>query len=146
MESSLQFRPHHFFCTLGFEGKGYSEPFVARFQQIADTLRNSPQGDETVIEVTLFSDSICEPCPNRRGARCETDSKIMELDRAHAALLDLKAGDRLTWSEAKKRLREKMTIELHHQVCAPCGWRTLGVCEKALRQLQNDPTETINGG
>ena len=35
----LKFRPHHFLCTLGFQGKGYSPGFVANFQAIADRLR-----------------------------------------------------------------------------------------------------------
>ena len=136
MGSSLLFRPHHFFCTLGFEGKGYSDAFVARFQQIADLLRTQPDGDDTLIEVTLFSDSICQPCPNRRGARCDTHSKISALDEAHAQILQLQHGDRITWGEAKRRLKEHMTLEAHQRACAPCGWRTLGVCEKALVQLQ----------
>jgi hypothetical protein len=61
-------------------------------------------------------------------------------------ILGLKAGDRLTWGEAKERLKTKMTPELHHQACAPCGWRTLGVCESALRQLQNGPQEKSTNG
>ena len=135
MKAELQFRPHHFFCTLGYEGKGYSEAFVARFQEIADLLRDSPFGNDTVIEVTLFSDSICAPCPNRRGARCNTQEKITQLDQAHAEILQLKHGQRLTWKEAKERLKTHMTLEKHHEACAPCGWRALGVCEKALRGL-----------
>lgn len=131
----LQFRPHHFLCTLGFEGKGYSDIFVSNFAEITKRLRESPDGDEQIIEVTPFSDSICEPCPNRRGARCDTQSKISDLDRAHASILSLKPGDQLTWSEAKDRIRTNMTIELHRQACAPCGWKTLGICEIALRKL-----------
>ena len=131
----LQFRPHHFFCTLGFEGKGYSNVFVEHYAAIAERLRCWTGGDEQLIEVTLFSDSICEACPNRRGAHCDTPSKIRELDEAHARILDLKAGDRITWGEAKTRLRERMSVELHQEACAPCGWRKLGLCEAALLNL-----------
>ena len=137
---ALQFRPHHFFCTLAFEGKGYSEAFVASYTDIARGLRESTEGDRTPIEVTLFSDSICGPCPNRRGARCDTQSKITDLDAAHARILGLKHGDRLTWGEAKEKLRTRMTVELHHQACEPCGWRTLGVCEKALLKFRGEET------
>lgn len=143
VEPVLQFRPHHFFCTLGYEGKGYSEAFVTRFSSLANRLRAHPSGDEVVLEVTLFSDSICEPCPNRRGARCDTHSKITALDEAHAELLGLKHGDRITWAEAKTRLRERMTVEAHHSACAPCGWKSLGVCEKALLQLKTENVGTI---
>jgi hypothetical protein len=138
--SEILFRPHHFFCTLAFEGKGYSQAFVDSYTEIARSLRDSPAGDETPIEVTLFSDSICSPCPNRRGARCDTNTKIRDLDAAHARILDLKHGDQLTWGQAKEKLRERMTVELHHQACAPCGWRTLGVCEIALRNLRGEKT------
>ena len=142
--SSLQFRPHHFLCTLGFEGKGYSDTFVRRYSEIADLLRNTLHGDDQIIEVTTFSDSICEPCPNRRGAHCDTPSKIQELDQSHGRILGLKAGDRITWREAKNRIRERMSIELHHAACAPCGWRSLGVCEAALRKLRETGTEAQN--
>ena len=136
--SDLLFRPHHFLCTLAFEGKGYSASFIESYDDIAHSLRDSPAGEETVIEVTNFSDSICAPCPNRRGARCDTNSKITDLDAGHARVLGLKHGDQLTWGEAKDRLRTHMTVELHHRICAPCGWRTLGVCEKALRYLRGE--------
>ena len=32
----LEFRPHHFLCTLGFEGKGYSDEFVRNYYRYAD--------------------------------------------------------------------------------------------------------------
>ena len=133
----LEFRPHHFFCALGFEGKGYSPEFVRNFQQIADGLRkDKSSGDLIEIRVVSRTDSICEPCPNRRGALCETEEKIQKLDHAHASILKLKEGDVLTWREAKERLAEKMTVEDHHRACAPCSWRPLGICQKALESLK----------
>jgi hypothetical protein len=138
---SLKFRPHHFLCTLGFEGKGYSEKFVANFQSIADSLRaRGEEGDLTPIEVVEGTDSICQPCPNRQqtstGAECATEAKIRSLDQAHSAVLGLRAGEVLTWGDAKKLLSEKMSIEAHQAACAPCAWRSLGLCESALRRLQ----------
>lgn len=129
----LEFRSHHFFCTLGFEGKGYSPEFVRGFQRIADALRaHGDEGDRIEIRVVADTDSICEPCPNRRGTLCETEDKIRKLDGAHARILGLKPGDVLSWKEARRRLAERMSVEDHHEACAPCSWRAMGVCEKAL--------------
>jgi hypothetical protein len=133
---SLQFRPHHFLCTLGFEGKGYSDEFVRGFQEIADRLRKRGlEGDQTLIEVVENTDSICQPCPNRQGSSCATEQKIRALDEAHLKVLGIRVGEVLTWGEAKSRLARNMTIEAHHRACAPCSWRSMGVCEAALRTL-----------
>ncbi len=142
--SNLRFRPHHFLCTVGFEGKGYSEAFVENYQRIATGLRNSPDGDATVIEVVSeTTDSICAPCPNRRGDLCETETRIRALDAAHARILGLKAGDRLTWGEAKMRIREKMNLENFESACAPCSWKRAGICERALRALPHAILATV---
>lgn len=135
----IRFRPHHFFCTLGFQGKGYSEKFVENYKKIADELRETGAvGDETVIQVVSGSDSICEPCPNREGQACATEAKIQMLDGAHSRALSLKPGDRITWMEAKKRIAEKISVELHHEICAPCSWLTHGICEDALKSLKKE--------
>jgi soluble lytic murein transglycosylase-like protein len=134
---NIRFRPHHFLCTLGFEGKGYSEAFVENYARLAGDLRDAAEGDSLVIEVVSETDSVCEPCPNRRGALCETEAKIRTLDEAHAKVLSLRSGDRLTWGEAKARIRDRMTIEKFHAACAPCAWLKAGMCEKALIRLRN---------
>jgi uncharacterized protein len=128
-----RFRPHHFLCTLGFQGKGYSLGFVANYQAIADRLRG-PGGDAVLIEVVGDTDSICEPCPNRRGKACESQEKIDKLDGAHAKVLGIAPGDQLTWKEAKELIREKMTPQAFNQACAPCAWKALGMCESALNE------------
>jgi len=134
--SNIRFRPHHFLCTVGFEGKGYSESFVDNYVRVAHGLRETPDGDQTAIEVTSGTDSICEPCPNRRDDRCETESKIRSLDEAHAKILGIRAGDRLTWGEAKEKIRTKMTVEKLRAACAPCAWLKAGMCERALVKLK----------
>jgi soluble lytic murein transglycosylase-like protein len=140
--SNIRFRPHHFLCTVGFEGKGYSESFVENYARLANGLRATPEGDSSVIEVVGGTDSICEPCPNRRGDACETEAKIRALDNAHAAVLGLRAGDHLTWGEAKAKIRQRMTLEKFHAACAPCAWLKAGMCEKALLKLRAAPPST----
>jgi hypothetical protein len=134
----LKFRPHHFLCTLGFEGKGYSDEFVRNYSGIATLLRETgARGDETLIQVEPAADSICMPCPNRDGQGCLSEPKISKLDHAHARILGLTSGDVLSWSEAKDRIRERMSLEDFHAACAPCSWKSLGVCEAALIRLKN---------
>jgi uncharacterized protein len=137
----LNFRPHHFLCTLGFEGKGYSDAFVANYLTIARSLRQSDDGDEVPIRVVKGSDSICTPCPNRAGDGCTTESKISKLDQAHAEVLGLKTGDILSWGDAKDLLRHKMGLDEFHRACAPCSWKSLGLCESALRRLHETRDE-----
>lgn len=139
----MKFRAHHFLCTLGFEGKGYSPGFVANYRAIAERLA-APQGDSEVIEVTFDSDVICEPCPNRRGEGCSADHKIRTLDAAHAAMLGLAAGQRLTWGEAKARIACKVTLDAFERACAPCSWKALGVCQKALLRLKGAATLVLS--
>jgi hypothetical protein len=133
----LRFRPHHFACTVGFQGQGYSPEFVRSYLEIAAQLRErGSAGDETMIEVAPATDSICEPCPNRRGELCTTEPKIRALDEGHARVLGLKTGDRLSWGEAKRRLADRMTPAAFDEVCAPCGWKAAGICASALGELR----------
>lgn len=132
---SIKFRPHHFLCANGFEGKGYSSDFIANFSEIVTQLR-SENGDQTEITVTSHTDSICQPCPHRRDQLCTTQAKIEKLDNAHAQVLEIIPGDSLTWGGAKKRIAAHVTLEKFHQMCAPCEWKKMGICEAALKRLK----------
>jgi uncharacterized protein len=131
----LEFRPHHFLCALGYRGNGYSAEFIAGFDAVAERLR-APGGDATPIRVTAATDSICAPCPNRRGDLCATEEKIGKLDRAHAATLGIAAGEVLSWGDAKRKIAAEFTEERFDEACAPCSWRPLGICRQALRELR----------
>ena len=128
---TLKFRPHHFFCTLGFQGKGYSPEFVENFAHIKESMT-----PETIITVTSKTDDICAPCPHRRGNLCGTQGKIERLDQAHAKALSLKEGDQLTWGEALGRLK-KLSQQDHQEICQGCQWLEFGICAKSLRNLKD---------
>ena len=132
----MTFRPHHFLCALCFQGKGYSPEFINNFSQIMMQL-NSAQGDDIVINVVEYTDSICEPCPSKRDKRCVTQKKILQLDRAHTEILQIKEGDKITWGTAKKRIAEYMTLEKFHTACAPCIWKKTGMCENVLNKFHS---------
>jgi len=128
----LQFRPHHFMCALGFQGKGYSPEFVAHFHGIADQLKK----DEIQIQVVTGTDTICEVCPNLEGNQCNTEQKTRQLDQAHAGILGVETGQVLTWKAAKTLITENMTPVAFDAACGPCSWKSLGVCRSALVELR----------
>lgn len=134
MKQKLTFRPHHFLCTLGFQGKGYSPKFIANYKAICERLK-SEGGDDTVISVVSDTDSICSPCPHRRGQSCTSQEVISELDQAHAEVLAIQPGEQLTWGQAKQRLKQNMDLASFNKACAPCSWKAMGICELALRSL-----------
>jgi uncharacterized protein len=142
MEDSLsdpiRYRPHHFLCALGFEGKGYSESFTANMTAIVMGRLRAEGGDATVIEVTGATDDICAPCPKRRGRLCTNQDKINTLDRAHAAALHLAPRERLTWGEAKARIRAHVPPGSLKTLCAGCEWEPYGMCEAALARLHQN--------
>jgi uncharacterized protein len=131
---TIKFRPHHFLCTLGFQGKGYSPKFVSNYQTIVDQL-TGPQGDQIPITVVEHTDSICAPCPNKRDKLCTTQDKITALDQSHSEILNIQPGDVLTWGEAKQKIAREMSVEKFNNACSICSWKALGVCEEALRKL-----------
>lgn len=139
----LQFRPHHFLCALGFQGMGYSPAFVRNFGRIAAVLRG-PQGDQTRLRVIGETDDICAPCPHRRGNACTSQERVLQLDRAHARALGVRLGDVLTWGEARRRIRERVSPTRFDTMCAPCRWQQLGICRAALKRLRAESTEQAN--
>lgn len=135
MPDPLRYRPHHFLCSLGFEGKGYSPGFTANMTAIVMGRLRAAEGDDVVIEVTGAVDDICAPCPKRRGRLCTSQDKIKTLDRAHAAALRLSPHETLTWGAAKARIRAHVQPGSLRILCAGCEWEPLGLCEAALLRL-----------
>ena len=130
--SPVEFRAHHFLCALGFEGKGYSNGFVANMAQIVGDLRAAP---DTIIEVVELTDDICTPCPKRRDTSCLNQTRIMALDRRHADALGLQVGDRLSWAEAQQRIQQRVTTDTLRRICAGCAWLDQGMCLNAVERL-----------
>lgn len=138
MSPPVRYRPHHFLCSLGFEGKGYSPDFTANMSGIVDDRLRAEGGDDVVIEVVGAADDICVPCPKRRGELCEAQNRIAPLDARHARALGLFLGTRITWGEAKRRMVKRVPPGSLASLCAGCPWLELGVCEAALERLHTD--------
>lgn len=135
MADPVKYRPHHFLCSLGFEGKGYSDKFTTNMAAIVMGRLRAPDGDATVIEVVAKTDDICAPCPKRIGTLCISQPKINALDKAHGAAINIVPGDRLTWGEAQTRIRQNVPPGSLKSLCAGCQWAEYGMCEAALARL-----------
>jgi uncharacterized protein len=134
---TLRLRPHHLLCALGYRGKGYSDAFTANMTAlVTDGLHADPS---TEIEVIGGLDAICAPCPSNLGQTCIKQDRIAALDARHAARLGVQPGERLTWAEARQRIRAHVAPGDLSQLCAGCQWLELGLCEAALRALHAEP-------
>lgn len=141
MPDPLYFRPHHFLCALGFQGKGYSDAFTDNMAALVDGKLRAEGGGEIAVEVTAMTDSICAPCPHRSGVLCKSQDRIAALDRRHARALKLAPGDRLLWAEALERIRENVAPGDLSRLCAGCQWLEGGMCEAALVALHAEEPE-----
>lgn len=131
----ISFRPHHFLCTIAFEGMGYSPEFVKNYLAIAQALRAD---EELSLLVVTGADSVCQACPHKRGKACTKEETIQRLDSRHRDILGLNEGDVLTWKQGKEKLRDHMSLENFHFACEGCEWKSLGVCETALLKLRKE--------
>ena len=89
VSDALPYRRHHFLCSLGFEGKGYSDAFTANMAAIVQGRLRAPGGAATLIGVTATADAICAPCPKRQDSGCIEQARIDALDAAHGAALGI---------------------------------------------------------
>ena len=133
MEEVIKFRPHHFMCTLGFQGHGYSPGFVKNYKKIVHTLASN---EDTLIEVVSNIDYICSVCPNKiNETSCKTQDKITRLDSRHLEVLQLKIGEILSWKEAKLGIKKYMSVQKFDYICDGCMWKQYGICQKSLENL-----------
>ncbi len=136
MGSKINFRPHHFMCTLGFAGKGYSPSFIKNYDSIYLEIHTHP---DTEITITNGLDSICKACPHQRpNNKCDQQSLIEKLDQNHSEALQLGDVKSISWNDAKKRIKKNVTVKKFNKMCAGCKWQKYGMCEKALKKLLAD--------
>ena len=110
MTKKIRYRPHHFLCSVGWQGMGYSKDFSLNMDSIVDGTLRAAGGDSTIIEVVKYTDDICSPCPHRREKLCEKQETIEKIDNAHSKKLGLKIGKNITWGDAKKLIRKNYKV------------------------------------
>ena len=119
----MDLRPHHALCAQFFEGKGYSEAFVAHMYGVLAALER-----DGVVTLTDECDAICAGCPNNKGGVCETDEKVKAIDRRAIEAMGVRFGDTLPWRELSTLAKEKIVAAGKlKDVCCDCEW--IGICE-----------------
>lgn len=121
--NSLKLRPHHALCAQFFEGKGYSEAFVAHMYGILSELDRG-------ASVTLVDDcdAICAGCPNMQNGACETDEKVRSIDRRAIEAMGVRFGDTLPWRDLSALAKDRIiAAEKLSDVCRDCEW--IDICE-----------------
>ncbi|AUM74056.1 DUF1284 domain-containing protein [Paracoccus jeotgali] len=131
-------RPHHVLCSIGWAGRGYSPAFSRNMDRVVmGRLRRDPA---TPVQFVAGADSICAPCPHRRGQGCASAERIAGLDQAHGAALGIAPGAAMTWAQAEARARRLDPDDLD-RICAACQWLPLGLCKSALAALKAAESE-----
>ncbi|WP_371153730.1 DUF1284 domain-containing protein [Jannaschia sp. 2305UL9-9] len=131
----IRLRRHHILCSLGFEGEGYSDAFVANMGNIVNQHLRADGGEATMILITDSADAICAPCPRRRDAGCEKGQFIEDLDSRHGAQLGVSPDDRLTWGECLDRVAAHVVPDDLDTLCEGCKWLPFGMCKSAVARL-----------
>jgi len=122
-------------CSIGWQGRGYSPDFTENMNAIVlARLRADPQ---TPVIFTVMADSICGPCPSRRGMGCVSDERISRLDSRHASALGIRSGQRMSWAEAQDRATTRLQPRDLGRICTGCQWLDLGICQSSLAKLQS---------
>lgn len=113
-------------CLHFYHGEGYNPDFIAHLHKI---IKTAEDGEEIIA--CSHSDDVCAMCPHLRGERClyktEADEEIREMDRKALALLEVKSGDRMKWSDIKGKIPYLFNMWFQ-AYCLQCAWRQ--ACEK----------------
>ncbi len=153
----VKLRVHHLFCSALFEGKGYSDDFVANMQSIVDRL--FPEGKAGVaddpslslgegfgsrrtddplelIELCTEPDLVCSKCPNLQGSVCILDDNdVVSKDESLAKALGLICGRAYLREELIKTVAAALRQEIFENSCRKCRWYKEGLCSyQALRE------------
>ena len=121
--NSLKLRPHHALFAQFFEGKGYSEQFVAHMYAILEKLERG-----SIVTLTDGCDAICAGCPNERDGVCETDEKVRAIDRRAIEAMGVRFGDTFSWRDLSSLAKDRIiAAEKLSDICRDCEW--IGICE-----------------
>ena len=118
----LNLRPHHLLCTRAFKGKGYSPAFVENMQRVINRLKAG-------CDITLITgvDAICDPCPERIGNHCRSESKVTGFDEAVLSQLGLERKT-YAYTEVDRILESRLTEPVYECICRGCEWKQTGIC------------------
>lgn len=115
-------RPHHMLCLQFFEGKGYSETFVANMRDIKKQL----ESENPMVNIIEGVDDICANCPNRMEGQCKKEESVQGHDQRVSAEVINQLGKQASWSEITEAIRTNIIdAGKIKQVCIECRWSEL---------------------
>ena len=124
----MKLRPHHLLCTQGFQGKGYSETFVANMKNYVKSMREVP---DFRVTITDEPDDLCRACPNKLSSKaCKDDEKVHRFDRSVLELFDIKPGETYCYQDLVRKIDENMSEDKMKNICGDCSWFKVSACMK----------------
>lgn len=118
-------RGHHLICLHFFYGEGYGPDFI---RNLGITLKTI---EYTAVKICSGADDICRKCPYLINDTCNYDKNaeddINNMDSKALALLNLSAGNEVSWTKTREMLPSIFT-QWYESYCNDCDW--LKVCEK----------------
>jgi len=131
-DNAIELRPHHLLCTLGYEGKGYDDAFVAHMDSITGRLR---KGGKLIIKIVNSTDDICAKCPNKLGDDlCEKNEAIKAHDKRVFDALGLSERN-YDYESLKSLMRSKVSGESLCDLCGECMWLPLTNCRRLILEF-----------
>lgn len=120
--SPIKLRGHHLICLHFFHGEGYNPEFVTN---LSGVITRALAGEE--IAVQSGPDDVCGRCPYLRNSICSfnkgADDEIREMDKTALALLQVKTGSRVQWSDMKEKI-SSIFSQWSRTYCRICDWRS----------------------
>lgn len=122
----LLLRPHHGLCIQFYEGKGYSEEFTQKMDELINQIHLNPK---MLIRLHSDVDVLCDSCPNNIESECITNNKVKQLDEKVLSYCDMKSGQVLSIHDFLQTVKEMiLEKELHPSLCSDCEWYS--ICKK----------------
>lgn len=122
----VKLRGHHLICLHFFRGEGYNPEFVTNLREL---IKRAIAGEE--IAVQSGPDDVCEKCPYLRNSICSfnegAEDEIGEMDTRALALLQVRTGSRVKWSEMIEKI-PGIFSQWSRTYCRMCDWKN--ACEK----------------
>ncbi len=113
----MKLRPHHLFCTLGYQGYGYSEDFVKNMDFITSTLSPNLQ-----IQLAVGTDDICAHCPKKLGENlCIENESVLSYDSKVLSTFNL-VEKTYNYGELLDYIKSQATLEKLNYICSDCSW------------------------
>lgn len=126
----VKIRPHHIFCTLAYEGKGYSKDFILNMDKIVEKLKQ----EDAVCEIVFGNDDICKKCPYNTQNICKFKIKVEKMDNIMIKEFNLKE-EKINYLYLKKKILEMKNLNKIEQVCKNCEWEKDCMCIEKINNI-----------